>query len=357
MIKYKLNVPKTSLGSFRHYWRGIPKIGKTSLFRDLVIEAYGDPKHGLLIAPGNETGFSSLSNLYPVEAPDWNTFVEHIDDLVENKSENEFKIIAIDTVDELVSIATEKVLKIHFQRKGEKCHSLNAALGGFGQGHTMVQKLINDQIRRLEAAGYGLVFISHTKIREIKEKNMDSAYMQLTSNMESRFDKIFSDKADIIATMYIEKNVQDSELVSTERYIYFRSDGFVDAGTRFPNIPERVPLSAKEYLKAFKIGVMSAFDNKVTDKELKRLQEQELKEKEEKAAEYVEKAKTGDVEHAAELQTSDDYRKLIDEKLSELDKETKNQKRAEVKEKGLPTNLKTIEDVEVLKQILKVISN
>jgi len=356
-MKYKKNTIKVSIDNFRHYWRGIPKIGKTTLFRDLVIEAFGKSEAGFLISPGNETGFRAIDNLYAHETPTWDDFIETVDDLVENKSDNEFRIIAIDTVDELVSIASDKVLKIHFQRKGEKCHTLNSALGGFGQGHVMVQKLINDQIHRLELAGYGLVFISHTKIKEIKEKNLDGVYNQLTSNMESRFDKIFSDKADIICTLYVQKDVKEEELVGTQRYMYFRSDGFVDAGTRFPDIPERVPMGAKEYIEAFEHGVKSAFTGKVTDKTIAKMREQELKEKEEKAAEYVEKAKTGDIEHAAELQTPEDYRKLIDEKLSELDKETKNQKRAEVKEKGLPTNLKTIEDVEVLKQILKIISN
>ena len=153
-MKYVLNEPKVALESFRHYLRGTKKVGKSSLFRDLIIEYYGDPKYGLMIAPGNETGFKALDNLYAVEAPTWEDFCDVVDDLVLNKDDNEFKIVAIDTVDELIAIAEEKVLKIHYQRKGEKATSINGALGGYGAGKKMLRKLINDKIKELESAGY-----------------------------------------------------------------------------------------------------------------------------------------------------------------------------------------------------------
>ena len=356
-MKYEKNVITVSLENYRHYWRGIPKIGKTTLFRDLVIAQYGKAEGGLLISPGNETGYKALSNLYGIEAPTWEDFVDIIDDLVENKTENEFKIVAVDTVDELVSIASDKVLKIHFQRKGEKVQTLNQCLGGYGAGHTMVQKLINDQIRRLESSGYGLIFISHTKVKDVKEKGADESYQQLTGSMESRFDKIFTDKADIIATLTVDKNIQDERLIGSERFIYFRSDNFVDAGTRFPDIPERVQMNAEEYIKAFEHGVRSSFDGKVTEKTITKMREEETKVREEKAKEFTEKSKTGDIEHASELNTPEDYRKLITEKISAFDKDTKKQKQAETKELGLPTAYKTIEDIDVLKKILKLVSN
>jgi hypothetical protein len=353
-MKYNLNVLKTDIGSFRHYWRGIPKIGKTSLYRDLVLEVYGDAKFGLLISPGNETGYKSLSNLYAVETPTWESFVEIVDDLVEHKEDNSFKIIAIDTCDELVSIASDKTLKVHFQRKNEKAISLNGCFGGFGAGHKYVQDLINDQIRRLESANYGLVFISHTKLRDIKEKGIEEGYQQLTTNLESRFDRIFLDKSDIVATFYTQKTVKDKELVSAERYIYFRSDGFIDAGSRFANMPEKVVMSAKNYLDAFNQGVKSSFPIKVTDKQLEEMRKVELEENELKAQKYIEQTKAENEEKFAGLETADDYKNAIEKKLLELDDDTKKQKRAEFKDQKLPMKFKEIDDIEVLKKILKV---
>lgn len=355
-MKYTLNTITVALENFRHYWRGIPKIGKSTMFRDLIVEAYGSPEFGLLISPGNETGYKALSNLYAIEAPTWEDFVEIVDDLVENKAENKFKMIAIDTVDELISIASDKTMKVHFQRKGEKCQTLNAALGGYGAGHKYVCDLINDQIRRLESANYGLVFISHTKIRDIKEKNMEEGYQTLTTNLESRFDRIFSDKADIIATLYASKNVKDNELVGTDRFIYFRTDGFVDAGSRFSNMPERVPMSAKEYIKAFEQGVKNSFSSNVSDNEIEKIRKAELAEKEKKAAEYVEKAKTGDPDMAEKLITAEDYHNAITEKLAELDSEVKKQKQSELKEKKISSKYKELQDIDTLKVILKIVS-
>ena len=84
-MKYTKNVLKVDISNFRHYWRGIPKIGKTTLFRDLLVESYGDTKFGLLISPGNETGYKALSDIVAHETPTWEDFVETVDDLVENK--------------------------------------------------------------------------------------------------------------------------------------------------------------------------------------------------------------------------------------------------------------------------------
>ena len=356
-MKYTKNVLKTDLGSYRHYWRGIPKIGKTTLFRDVVSQAYGDSKYGLLISAGTETGYKALSDIVAVEAPTWEDFVSIVDDLVEEKQDNEFRLIGLDTVDELVSIASDKVLKIHYQRKGEKVFTLNAALGGFGQGHIMVQDLINDQIHRLELAGYGLVFISHTKVKEIKGKTEEDTYSQLTSNMESRFDKIFSDKADLICTFMVVKNVKDNKLEGTSRYIFFRNDGFVDAGSRFSNMPEKVEMSAKNYLDAFNQGVASSFGKPVDQKEIEKMRKQEVAKRDADAANYIAKAKTGNVDEADSLKTPEDYITLIDKEIASLDKESKRQKQEELKEHNVPTKYKEVTDIEVLKTILKVVSS
>jgi hypothetical protein len=355
-MKYAPNKILVDLGSYRHYWRGVKKIGKTTMFRDLLQTAYGDYKYGLLISPGNETGFHALDGIYAVEAPTWKDLVDVVEDLVENKQDNEFKLIGIDTVDELVAIAIEQTLKVHYQRKGERATSINGALGGYGAGPAYVQTIINDQIKKLESAGYGLVFIGHTKIRDVKEKNMEEGYQQLTSNLESRYDGIFADKADIVATFYVDKNVKDKELVGTERYIYFRTDGFVDAGSRFTNMPERVPMTPAEYLKAFEQGVKNSFSTKVTSEDIAKIRENEVAEKEKKATDYIEKAKSGDPELSEELKTVEDYQNAITEKLTSLDSEVKKQKQAELKEQGIPSNYKKVQDIDVLKIILKIVS-
>lgn len=329
--KYMPNIIKTDFASYRHFWRGTPKIGKTTMFRDVVEHEYGDAKHGLLISLGNETGYKAIPRIYAVEAREWKDFTDIVDDLVENKNENEFKVIAIDTVDELIELATERTLKVHFIRKSEKIDSINKALGGFGNGQKYVQRIVNEEIRKIESAGYGLIFIGHTKVKDIIEKGMEEPYQQLTSNLESRYSKIFNDKADIIATFYEDRAVSgDDELVST-RYIYFRSDGFVDAGSRFPDIPVRVEMSAENYVDAFNFGVRASSGG-LSDKVIKKMKDEEVKIREEKGSEYSEKAKSGSVEDFDGLETVQDYRDTIEDYITTMTKGVRKQTQQELKD-------------------------
>jgi len=325
----------------------------STLFRDLIVEYYGDPKYGLMIAPGNETGFKALDNLYAVEAQTWEDFCDIVDDLVLHKEDNEFKIVAIDTVDELISIAEEKVLKIHYQRKGEKATSINGALGGYGAGKKMLRKLINDKIKELESIGLALFFIGHTKVRDIKEKGQEESYQQLTSNLEFDYDSLFTDKADIVASCYIERNVKDNSLESTTRYIYFRPNGFVDAGSRFKDMPERVPMTARDYINAFEQGARGTYAKPLSNKELEKRKKQENEERQEQAKKFTE-AKKSNFEG---LETVIDYHNKIQEIKGALDSETAREKGEQLKEAGLPLRFKEIEDLEQLKLFLKIVAS
>ena len=357
-MKYQLNTIKVALENYKHLLRGQIKLGKTTLYRDIILEAYGSPEYGLLISPSNETGFRAIDNLYGIEAPTWTSFVDIIDDLVENKSENKFKIVCIDTTDALVEVATEKVLQIHFQRKGERAVSLNQALGGYSAGHAMVGELINNQIRRLEGAQYGIFLIGHTKLKQITDPETGNTYDQVIGNLESRFDSIFTNKSDIVCTLASSKEIENGKLIGSNRYLYFRANSFIDAGSRLVGVPEKTPYGAKEYIGAFEQGVKASFSKRVSDKDIEKIRKAEQVEREQKAAEYIEKVKSSAVENSKELKTASDYIELISTTIAAIkDKETKAQKQAELKELGIPTAYQKLEDVEVLKTVLKVVSS
>jgi hypothetical protein len=285
---YKKNEIKVDIGSYRHYWRGIKKIGKTTMFRDLILAEYGDSSKGLLISMGNETGYQALDDLMYVEANNWETFEEIVNDLVLNKKDNSFRLIAFDTVDELVSIGIDFAMRLHKSKTGKEAKSINECFGGYGAGRAFVTKQINGQITRLENAGYGLVFIGHTKLRDIKETAESEGYQQLTSNLSGDYDGIFADKADILATFYTRRIVKNGKLEDKERYIYFRNEGFIDCGSRFAGMPDKVEMSAQNYIKAFEQGVLSSMTRKLSSDELKKLKEIEAKTKVEKGQKYSE---------------------------------------------------------------------
>ena len=327
-VKFKKNEVKCDIGSYLHYWRGLKKSGKTTLFYDLIRQQYGNLNNGLLISVGDEIGYQALDGLVYVETPDWDSLIDVIDELVDNKDENEFKLVALDTVDELVKLAMEQVKTLHRQTHGGERKEFNACFGGYGAPRQKVTELIDEQIARLRRAGYGIVFIGHTKLRDIKEKSGEE-YQQLTSNLSADYDGIFANKADIVMTIVVEKEIDENKhIAGTNRYMYFRSDGFVDAGGRFADIPERVEYGAENYIKAFEQGVKGAIGDKVTDKKLETRRKKEVKEREEKAEEFVTKEKEKkesekrNREIVAAIQEADsDLQKKVSGEIKKLTKE------------------------------------
>ena len=294
-LNVKVNKVKCDIGSYIHYWRGVKKVGKTTLFYNLIQEQYnGDLSKGLLISIGNETGVNALDGLYYIEAPTWIDLNEIVDELVENREENNFEVIGLDTVDEIVSLAIQEVKRLNKIKTG-KSAEFNACFGGYGAPRQKLTELVDELLAKLRKAGYGIILIGHTRIRDIKEKNGDE-YQQLTSNLSSDYDGIFANKADIVATIVVEKDIDENKHINgTTRYIYFRSDGFVDAGGRFNEMPEKIEYGAKNYIQAFEEGVKNAIQSKVSDAEIKKRANAEKKEREMSAKEYAEALKNSGV--------------------------------------------------------------
>lgn len=349
-MKYKINTVKCDIGSYIHYWRGIKKSGKTTLFYELVKKQYGDLNKGLLIAIGNEIGYQALDGLVYAETPTWADLMEVVDDLVENKTDNEFEIIGLDTADELIKLAKQEVVRLHKKKTGNTVE-FNAALGGYGAPRDKVNELVDDVLAKLRSAGYGLVVIGHTKVKDIKEKNGD-AYQKLGSNLNEDFDNIFANKADIIMVIYSEKEIDEQKHISdVQRYMYFRTDGFVDAGGRFKNIPARVPYGADEYISAFEQAVKGAIDGKISDKEIENRKKAEKDERETNAKKYAANVKKD--KETAELEVNrQPYLDIISANFSSADADVK----AKAKELLTNAGAKKFTDPDLDIEVLKTIS-
>lgn len=348
-MKYKTNTVKCDIGSYIHYWRGIKKSGKTTLFYELVKKQYGDLNKGLLIAIGNEIGYQALDGLVYAETPTWADLMEVVDDLVENKADNEFEIVGLDTADELIKLAKQEVIRLHKKKTGNVVE-FNAALGGYGSGRDKVNELVDDVLARLRNAGYGLVIIGHTKIKDVHEKNGDT-YQKLGSNLNEDFDNIFANKADIIMVIYTEKEIDESKHISdVQRYMYFRTDGFVDAGGRFTNIPARVPYGADEYISAFEQAVKGAINGKVSDKEIENRKKSEKIEREESAKKYVTNVKK-EKEMAEFEENRQSYLDIISANFQSADADIKTKAKELLANAGAKKFTDPDLDIEVLKTI------
>lgn len=361
MALWKTNEVSVDIAHYRHYWRAPKKWGKTTLFANLIRELYGDMDRGLLISCGNERGYSALDGLVYVDCPDWTSIAELADELVENKDDNNFAILGFDTVDELVSMAQKEVIRLDFRKTGEK-HEFNACFGGYGAGRRKVEELINSLITRLGDSGYCLIFIGHTKIRDVKEKNGDE-YQMLTSNLSSDYDGIFANKCDICMMGIIEKEIDGGFVQGAERFMVFRGDGYVDAGGRFADIDDRVEVSAKNYIKTVTDAIKKSIkSHEVTDEYIENKLKQEREEKEKFYQENKERLMQDDPDEddfERDMQTCKILRTQIYETMKSLPKDQQRAATSKLNDMGLPstkTGIDKLTDPAILTNILNTIT-
>lgn len=358
MALWKKNEVKVDLASYRHYIRGEKKVGKTTLFVKLMEKLYGDSGKGLLISLGNERGWKALDGAVYVDCPEWSSLIELTDELVENKADNEFQCVCFDTVDEWIAMAQREVIRLEYRKSGER-KEFNACLGGYGNGRKKVEELINSVLTKIEDSGYGIFMLGHVKYRDIKEKNGDE-YQKFTSNLSSDYDGIFANKADIIAMITTEKDIEDGFVQETQRYLHFRSDGFVDAGGRFPNIEGKVEFSADNYIKTVTDAIKKSIkSHDATDEYIENKKKQEQKEKEEFYQANKERLMNDEPEvneYEKNLEVCNDLKAEIKKAITAADAETKKVLQAKLKEAGLPVQYQKLTDQETLAKILSIVA-
>jgi hypothetical protein len=140
-------------------------------------------------------------------------------------------------------------------------------------------------------AGYGLFLISHNTEKKITQRD-GKEYDQTTVSLPTRARNIFINMSDFIIFVDIEKSKEGNKLIDN-RYIYFRSDGDIEAGSRFQNVPDKIEYDAKQFLETFKVAVESNFED---IEEMKKAREIQAEEKEKAVQHYIESEKQLDVE-------------------------------------------------------------
>jgi len=288
--KVKPNEVKVRLEDYIHFVLGIKKTGKTTLFRDLINTHYnGDMSKGFLA--GFEKGFQALDGLHAEKIVDWDDWEEYVDEFVDDRKNISYKFIAIDTIDYMVKMAKDKTLRDSKKKDGKSVKSLNDAFGGFARGKDYCIELIRNSLDKLQASGYGIFLIGHSKL---KKKNTGvvlgdgQEFMQLSCNLTDDFASVFEDMADMITYLVLDKavdiSVEDAKKRTSKSSVSmrFRSDGEIDCGGRFTDLPMSLPYSAENYLIAFEQGVKGNILKPVTDAEISKIavkQEKEAKQK------------------------------------------------------------------------------
>ena len=224
--KPTLNKTKTDIQSLTIYLRSVKKWGKSTLFRDLILEKYGDAEKGLLVGVGAEAGYNILDNLNVTQVESFKDMKELKKWLINEKGkEHDIKMVAFDVVEELIPLAEAEVVRMS-NAEGKACTTFNGSFGGYGEPRKKLQKLLKDYFVDLRKAGFGIFCIGHTKVKNVKEKGDETeGYNILTSTLSNDNESIFADIFDCVLTGTIEKTIDSKKITGEERRLYMRGNG------------------------------------------------------------------------------------------------------------------------------------
>ena len=286
--KPTVNKVVTDIQSLTIYLRSVRKWGKTTLFRNLILEKYGDPEYGLLVGMNAEAGYSILDNLNVTQCETWKDMKELKKWLISEKGkEHNIKMIAFDVVEELLPMAEQEVIRMS-NAEGKATTTFNGAYGGYGEPRKKLQKLIKDYFVDLRKAGFGIFCIGHTKIRTIREKGDETeGYNVLTSTLSDDYESLFSDIFDCVLTGTIEKTVNSKKITGEERRLYMRGTGYISAGCRFaPDSVKKYIVNegnfARKFIDTHEDGLRNSKTKPISKEEFKKEQIKEAKELEER---------------------------------------------------------------------------
>ncbi len=279
-VKPVINTINADIKNVSIYLRSTKKFGKTTLFRDVILEKYGDPARGLLVGCGNEKGYKMLDNLNCTQVSTYKELAELKDWLIKEKGkEHNIEIVAFDTGDEFALIADkETIRRSNLENPSKTTKSIKAAFGGFTGGEKYsANDIIKPYMTELQDAGFGVWCIAHTKFKTIKEKGglEEDGYMQLTSNMGADYEAAFGDIFDVVLTGVIDRAFEEKQVkdtvkkyaTDTVRKLYFRGTPLIDAGGRFADgaVPEYLvfdqPNMAAEFIKTVEDGMEKSKTN------------------------------------------------------------------------------------------------
>ena len=366
--KPEVNRITADINTLSIYLRSVKKFGKTTLFRDVIMEKYGDPTRGLLVECGAEVGTALLDNLNRTHVDTYQDLVDLGNWLITEKGkEHNIEIIAFDTVDELVLMADKETIARYNKDAQKKCKSIKGAFGGFGAGSQYsANDIIKPYFATLKKNGFGIWAIAHTSMKTIKNKGDidEDGYQMLTSNLEKNAESAFGDIFDVTLTGVIDRNIntkykegfngkkiKENFVTDEVRKLYFRGTSVIDAGGRFADgaVPEYLVFDkrnmAPEFIETVEEGIeKSKTDFSPVNKKIKATEKEEIK-PEEEPEEANDLGLFGEDEESITPDITL-LKKQIVAKCKEMGGTKNKTVKAAVAELGNPNNLSTVEDAQ-----------
>lgn len=272
---FKVNHIKENLADYSIALLGEPGIGKTTIMKEICEKEFGDDGY-VIFNIGREQGISAIEGAVYADIPDWKTFTDTVDDIINNKNTEykNLKVIVADTLDQLIDIATPETIrrwnKANFGKKNfENAKTLNQCNGGFGRGEEANCQMILDRVWDLKKAGVTVWFVGHVKVRDKIDPITNMTYSSLTTDMAQKDFSYFKNKIHLVGIACIDRDIESEDtgrknvvthenitvnkVKSESRKIVFRDDNYsVDSKSRFRYIVDEIAFDPDAFIKAIK---------------------------------------------------------------------------------------------------------
>ena len=250
---------------------GLPKIGKTTIMKEIAEELVGEDGY-LFLEMYRENGAKYIEDIVYEDVPDWDTFVEIIDDIVENKTSDypDLKVVFIDTIDNALLLAEQESIRLwNKENPSKRTTAINAAWGGFMKGQDKAMELFQNQLFRLRTVGVAFSVIGHVRNTTVTDPVTGDTYQQLSSDVSQRYFNQLKKNLDLVAIAYIDRDIVKertgrknvvtgadefvNKVTSEVRKIKFRDSSYcVDSGGRMSQIVDEIDFDAHEFIKAMR---------------------------------------------------------------------------------------------------------
>jgi len=327
----KKNVIKVDPLAYNIGLLGESGIGKTTLAVDACSKLVGENGY-ILLNIGKEDGVDAIPDAVYEDIPDWETFSEFVDDVVENRTTDykDLQVVVYDTMDELFRIAEPEVIRMHNREYPDKrTKSIKAAFGGFMAGEDKAIEMVLDKIWELKSVGVQAMILGHTKMRGKTDPVTGEEYDTLTSNLTNRYFNAIKTKLHVLGVASIDRSIEKhrvkqkvggdkvvGKVTDESRVITFRDDNFnIDSKSRFAEITPQIDLDTDQFIGALEDAIQKAHDKQKDKKgSVKDVKKQQAKEKEEHVKEVVEK------ENELANHTEEDLKEEFKSLMGEVDK-------------------------------------
>jgi len=375
----KKNVIKVDPLAYNIGLIGLSGIGKTTLVKQVCEKLVGET--GYIIANcGKEDGIDAIAGVIYEDIPDWDTFDEFTEDVIENKLTDykDLKVIVWDTLDELINIAEPEAIRLYnkeirenpSKKDKKEAKTIKQAWGGYGEGEKFTLELIMSRMWELKRVGVAMFLVGHTKKRTMSDPMSGLDYDIITTNMQHNYFNALKTKLHILGVASIDREIIQEKTgkkdftgkekiqgkVSNEsRKITFRDDNFnIDSKSRFSEIIDSIIFDPNEFIRAIEDAIKIEHEKQSGIKSIEETKKEQETEKD-KIVEEVATKKKEEIDKRKEEEERNNLLEKFKSSMPKIRNDNEKVKKVTTKMKELELSAKELEssDIEKLKELVE----